>query len=69
MRVEAAMRQIDDAAQREDERQAERDQQVIGADQDAVENLLEDEDELHAAMPLGCHGPRKRAIQYFAARP
>src|SRR5262249_52421827 len=46
--VEAAMREIDDAAERKDQRQPERDQQVIGADQDAVEDLLEDEDELHA---------------------
>src|SRR6266481_4453204 len=48
-RVEAAVREIDDAAEREDQRQAECDQKVISADQEAVENLLEYEDELHAA--------------------
>ena len=42
------MREIDDAAEREDQREAERDQQVVGADQKAVENLLEEEDQLHA---------------------
>jgi hypothetical protein len=41
-RVERAMREIDEAAQREDERQPERDQQVIRADQEAVDDLLED---------------------------
>ena len=46
--IETAMREIDDAAEREDQRKAERDEQVIGADQQSVENLLEDEDELHA---------------------
>ena len=49
--VEPAMREIDDAAEREDQREAERDQQIVGADQEAVENLLEDEDELHARLP------------------
>jgi len=48
-RVEATVGEIDDAAEREDQRQAERDQKVISADQEAVENLLEYEDELHAA--------------------
>ncbi len=48
-RVEAAVREIDDAAEREDQRQAECDQKIISADQEAVENLLEYEDELHAA--------------------
>ena len=35
------MRQIDDAAERKDQRKPERNEQVIGADQEAVENLLE----------------------------
>ena len=48
-RVEAAVRQIDDAAEREDQREAERDQEIVGADQEAVENLLEEKDELHAS--------------------
>ena len=42
------MREIDDTAERKDQREAERDQQVIGADQKAVKHLLEDKDELHA---------------------
>src|SRR5262249_7856606 len=49
-RVKATVREIDDAAEREDQRQAERDQKVISADQEAVENLLEYEDELHATI-------------------
>ena len=49
-RVEAAMGQVDDAAEREDQRQAERDQKVIGADQQPVQHLLEEEDELHAGF-------------------
>ena len=46
--VEPAMREIDDASEREDERETERDQQIIGADEEAVEDLLKDKDELHA---------------------
>src|SRR4249920_536246 len=42
------MREIDDAAKREDQRKAERDQQVIRADQKSVQNLLEDKNRLHA---------------------
>src|SRR4051812_3141890 len=41
------MREVDDAAEREDQRQAERNQQVVDADEQAVEHLLDDEDELH----------------------
>ena len=44
------MGQVDDAAEREDQRQAERDEKVIGADQQPVEHLLEEEDELHAGF-------------------
>ncbi len=47
-RIEAAVREVDDAAEGEDQRQAERDQQVIGTGEEAVEDLLEDENELHA---------------------
>ena len=50
-RVEAAMRQIDDAAERKDQRKAKRNEQVIGSDQEPVENLLNDEDDLHARAP------------------
>ena len=39
--------QVDDAAEREDQRKAERDEQVVGSDQEPVENLLGDEDDLH----------------------
>ena len=42
------MREVDDAAERKDQRKAERNEQVVGADQEPVENLLEDEDDLHA---------------------
>ena len=45
--VEGAVRQIDDAAEREDQRQPERDQQVDRAEEQAVDHLLQDEDELH----------------------
>src|SRR5262245_46951005 len=54
-RIETAVGEVDDAAEREDQRQAEGDQQVIGADQEPVENLFEYEDELHAAL-LGREG-------------
>ena len=36
------MRQVDEPAEREDQREPERDQQVIRADQQTVEDLLED---------------------------
>src|SRR5262249_172081 len=48
-RVKATLRAMDDAAEPEDHRQSEWDQKVIGADQEAVENLLEYEDELHGS--------------------
>ena len=58
------MRQIDDAAEREDQREAKRDEQIIGADQEAVENLLEDKDQLHAMLeldsPASFRGGRER---------
>src|SRR5262249_21109947 len=62
-RVKATVREIDDAAEREDQRQAERDQKVISADQEAIENLLEYEDELHAAT-LG--GSIRAGVPAFA---
>ena len=40
-RIERAMREVDDAAEREDQRQAERDQQVIHAVEQAVQHLLQ----------------------------
>src|SRR5262249_55464238 len=61
-RVEAAVREIDHAAEREDQRQAECDQKVISADQKAVENLLDDEDELHAALLAGEYEPVDQLI-------
>ena len=45
------MRQVDNAAEREDQRQAERNEQIVGADQEPIENLLDDEDDLHARKP------------------
>ena len=40
MAIERAMREIDDAAEREDQRQAKRDQQVVDAVKQPVEDLL-----------------------------
>src|SRR5262249_56528214 len=65
--VEAAVREIDDAAQREDQRQAERDQKVISADQEAVENLLEYEDELHAAISWRVNTSRSISSYYVVS--
>jgi hypothetical protein len=45
------MRQIDYAAECEDQRETERDQQVIRADQKAIQDLLEDKNILHAKNP------------------
>jgi hypothetical protein len=41
------MREVDDAAEREDQREAERDQKVIRTDQQPVQDLLDEENELH----------------------
>jgi len=46
------VREVDEAAQRKDERQAERDQQVIRADQQAVDDLLDDLDEDYGERPV-----------------
>ena len=43
--VERAVGEVDDAAQREDERQPERDQQVVGPREQAVEEVLDEEHE------------------------
>src|SRR5262249_43564280 len=67
-RVKAAVREIDDAAEREDQRQAECDQKVISADQEAVENLLDDEDELHAALLAGEYEPVDQLILVSSPR-
>src|SRR6202022_3443699 len=39
-RIERAMREIDDAAEREDQRQAKRDQEIVDAVKQPVEDLL-----------------------------
>ena len=53
-RIERTVREIDEAAERKDQRQAERDQQVVRADQQAVDDLLDDLNENHAAsVPYG----------------
>jgi hypothetical protein len=44
-RIERAMRQVDDAAQREDQRQAERDQEVVDPVEQSVQYLLDEEGE------------------------
>src|SRR5262245_59174916 len=49
--IESAVREIDDAAKRKNQREAKRDQQVIRADQEPIQNLLEDENILHAKDP------------------
>ena len=49
--VERAVRQIDDAAERKDQRQPERDQKVDRAEEQAVDHLLRDENELHDGPP------------------
>jgi hypothetical protein len=59
--IEAAMRQIDYAAERKDQRETERDQKVIRADQKAIQNLLEDENILHAK-----NSARKESKQFRA---
>src|SRR4029078_6880208 len=59
--IEAAMRQIDYAAEGEDQRETERDQQVIRADQKAIQNLLEDKNILHAK-----NSARKESKQFQA---
>ena len=46
-RVERAVRQVHHAADAEDQRQAERDQQVVAAEHEAVDHLFEQEHELH----------------------
>ena len=49
-RVERAVREVDEPAQRKDQREPERDQQVVRADEQAVDDLLEDLDRCHG-MP------------------
>ena len=59
--VEAAMGEVHDAAEGEDERQAERDEEVVGADEQPVQHLLEEKDELHAVLlPPEESSPRLR---------
>src|SRR6185312_9241183 len=48
-RIESAVREIDDAADAEDQRQAERDQQVVAAEDEAIDHLFEQE---HQARSL-----------------
>ena len=50
-RIERAMRQVDDAADAEDQRQAERDQQIIAAEHEAIHHLFQQECEPHARHP------------------
>ncbi len=57
-RIERAMREIDDAADAEDQRQAERDQQIIAAEHEAIDHLFQQESELHALSRR--RGPRLR---------
>jgi hypothetical protein len=50
------MREIDDAAEREDQRQAEGDEEKGRAGKEAVHNLLEDKDQLHVRLVQGWAG-------------
>ena len=52
-RIERAVGEIDEPTQRKDERQAERDQQVIRADQQAIDDLLDDLGEDHRQSEMG----------------
>ncbi len=47
-RVEGAMRQVDHAANAENQRQTQRDEQVIAPEHEAVDHLFEQELELHS---------------------
>ena len=48
-RIERAMGEVDDAADREDQRQPECDQKIIASEHEAIHHLFEQESELHAA--------------------
>ena len=61
--IERAMRQIDETAEREDQREPERDQQVIRAGQQAVEDLLED---LYQARAIAARRPFPRAGEEYS---
>ena len=52
------MREIDDAAEREDQRQAEGDQEKGRAGKEAVHDLLEDKDQLHVRLVQGWAGAK-----------
>lgn len=41
------MREIDDATQRKNKRKAKRYKEIIGANQESIQNLLKDENKLH----------------------
>ena len=47
-RIERAMRQVHHAADAEDQRQAERDQQIVAPEHEAIDHLFQQEPELHA---------------------
>ena len=68
-RVERAVSQVDDPTQAEDERQAERDQEVVDAQEQAVHDLLEDEDPHHRGPVLGGGGRTAVAGRTRAVRP
>ena len=48
------MRQVDDAAEREDQRQAERDQEVVDPVEQPVQHLLDEEGEQGLAFVRDC---------------
>ena len=53
------MREIDDAADAEDQRQAERDQKVVPSEHEAIHHLFQQECELH-----GWRSRRRRRLDY-----
>ena len=69
-RVERAVREVDDAAEREDQRQAERDQQVVDAVEQAVEQLLEEQHRRQDGTADARRSPSRRRSRHarLAAR-
>jgi len=57
------VRQVDDAAERKDQRQPERDQEVDRAEEQAVDHLLHDENDLHRRASVA------ETSQLYSGRP
>ncbi len=61
------MREIDDAADAEDQRQAERDQEVIASEHQAIHHLLQQKSELHMRSVILKRALKKRRRRLFGA--